>query len=49
MPFQGFGGLTAALLPGNRLYWHVSDGGTYRWGASTKAIHETYPLCGEAR
>ena len=46
---SGFGGLTAALLPGNRLYWHVSDGGTYRWGAPTKAIHETYPLCGEAR
>ena len=44
---SGFGGLTAALLPGERLYWHVSDGGTYRWGASAKAIHEYHPLCGE--
>ena len=45
---SGYGGLVAAFLPGDRLYWHVSDGGTYRWGASAKAIHEHYPLCGEA-
>ena len=45
---SGFGGLAAALLPGERLYWHVSDGGTYRWGASAKAIHDQYPLCEEA-
>ncbi len=45
---SGFGGLTAALLPGNNLYWQVSDGGTFRWGASAKAIHEYHPMCGEA-
>lgn len=46
---SGFGGLAAAFLPDDRLYWHVSDGGTYRWGASAKAIHQQFPLCGDTK
>ncbi|MEX0342689.1 MAG: hypothetical protein AB3N06_08885 [Erythrobacter sp.] len=42
---SGYGGLAAAFLPDGQLYYHVSDGGTHRWGASARAIHEHYPLC----
>ncbi|MBO6526957.1 serine hydrolase [Erythrobacter sp.] len=42
---SGYGGLAAAFLPDDQLYYHVSDGGTHRWGASARAIHEHQSLC----
>ncbi len=42
---SGYGGLVAALLPGDRLYYHASDAGTHRWANSARAIHEYHPLC----
>ncbi|MDF2179043.1 serine hydrolase [Aliiglaciecola sp. CAU 1673] len=42
---SGYGGVTVAFLPDNRLFYYFSDGHVYRWLAAVKALHALAPLC----
>lgn len=41
----GFGGLTVLLMPNGIVYYHVSDGGAYRWANAAIEAHRMRPMC----
>ncbi|WP_425408147.1 hypothetical protein [Hyphococcus sp.] len=45
---SGHGGLSAALLPNDHVYYYVSDGGEFAWRKAAQASNELKPFC-EAR
>ena len=42
---SGYGGLTAALMPGGASYYFVSDGYAFRWRTAAQAINTLQPQC----